>query len=408
MPLEPFADKYRAFNWEVFECDGNDIGEFIATVDKAKRVSGKPQVIIAKTVPGKGVSYMEGDYLWHGKPPNAQQAEEALARTRRATAKESRPAVAEHNVVEQDEVAGNASGRLPRSREARARADARRVRQRPGRGRSPRSATSSPFAPTSASRRGWKASRRRFRSDISRSALPSNCWWRWLPGLAAAGKVPLIASYAMFSPGRSWEQIRTTMALNDTNVKIAGAHAGVSVGPDGATHQAIEDIAIMRVIPHMTVVVPCDANQTMKATLALAARWGPTYLRFGRDKSAGPHHRRRRPSRSAKRRFSASGNDVAIVACGILVENALLAAEELARERHRVPRDQQPYDRTDGCRDDRRSGPRVRGRRDGRRAPGSRRHGFARGRDSRGERARSDGVHRRPEHVSANPARRPN
>ena len=78
MPLEPFADKYRAFNWEVFECDGNDIGEFIATVDKAKRVSGKPQVIIANTLPGKGVSYMEGDYLWHGKPPNAQQAEEAL------------------------------------------------------------------------------------------------------------------------------------------------------------------------------------------------------------------------------------------------------------------------------------------------------------------------------------------
>jgi transketolase len=78
MPLEPLADKYRAFNWEVFECDGNNIGKFIATVDEAKRARGKPQVIIANTVPGKGVSYMEGDYLWHGKPPNAQQAEEAL------------------------------------------------------------------------------------------------------------------------------------------------------------------------------------------------------------------------------------------------------------------------------------------------------------------------------------------
>ncbi|MGH8164021.1 MAG: transketolase family protein, partial [Rhodanobacteraceae bacterium] len=105
-------------------------------------------------------------------------------------------------------------------------------------------------------------------------------------GLAAAGKIPWIASYAMFNPGRSWEQVRTTMALNETNVKIAGAHAGVSVGPDGATHQAIEDIAIMRVIPHMTVVVPCDSVQTKKATIALSERFGPTYLRFARDKTA--------------------------------------------------------------------------------------------------------------------------
>ncbi|MGA7748362.1 MAG: transketolase [Candidatus Aquilonibacter sp.] len=79
MPLEPFADKYRAFNWEVFECDGNDIGAFIDVVERAKTVKGKPQVIIANTVPGKGVGYMEGDYTWHGKPPNREQADVALA-----------------------------------------------------------------------------------------------------------------------------------------------------------------------------------------------------------------------------------------------------------------------------------------------------------------------------------------
>ncbi len=78
MPLEPLADKYRAFNWEVFECDGNDIADFIATAERAKASRGKPHVIIANTVPGKGVSYMEGDYTWHGKPPNAEQADEAL------------------------------------------------------------------------------------------------------------------------------------------------------------------------------------------------------------------------------------------------------------------------------------------------------------------------------------------
>ena len=150
-------------------------------------------------------------------------------------------------------------------------------------------------------------------------------------GLASVGKIPWIASYAMFNPGRSWEQVRTIMALNETNVKIAGAHAGVSVGPDGATHQAIEDIAIMRVIPHMIVVVPCDSVQTKKATLALSAMWGPTYLRFGREKSP-VITTDDTPFEVGKAQTFRDGGDVAIVACGILVYNALLAADKLARE----------------------------------------------------------------------------
>src|SRR5579875_2866424 len=150
-------------------------------------------------------------------------------------------------------------------------------------------------------------------------------------GLAAAGKIPFIASYAMFNPGRSWEQVRTTMALNETNVKIAGAHAGVSVGPDGATHQAIEDIAIMRVIPKMTVVVPCDEVQTKKATLALARTFGPAYLRFARAESA-VITTNDTPFELGKAQTFREGDDVAIVACGILVHDALLAAEELARD----------------------------------------------------------------------------
>ena len=146
-------------------------------------------------------------------------------------------------------------------------------------------------------------------------------------GLASVGKVPWIASYAMFNPGRSWEQVRTIMALNETNVKIAGAHAGVSVGPDGATHQAIEDIAIMRVIPHMTVVVPCDSVQTKKATLALSEMWGPVYLRFGREKSA-VITTDETPFEIGKAQTFREGGDVAIVACGILVYNALIAADQ--------------------------------------------------------------------------------
>lgn len=104
-------------------------------------------------------------------------------------------------------------------------------------------------------------------------------------GMAAMGKTPFCSSYAMFSPGRSWEQIRTTVAYNNQPVIVVGSHAGVSVGPDGGTHQAIEDIAITRVIPRMVVVSPCDAIEAKKATLALAALRQPSYLRLAREKT---------------------------------------------------------------------------------------------------------------------------
>lgn len=150
-------------------------------------------------------------------------------------------------------------------------------------------------------------------------------------GLALAGKTPFIASYAMFCPGRSWEQVRTNLCLNHTNVKIAGAHAGVSVGPDGATHQAIEDIAIMRPIPRMTIVVPCDSEQTRLATLAVADMDGPCYLRFAREKTP-VFTTEKTPFEIGKAQTFREGKDVAIVACGPLVHNALLAAEELAKD----------------------------------------------------------------------------
>jgi transketolase len=97
------------------------------------------------------------------------------------------------------------------------------------------------------------------------------------------GKIPFIASYAMFSPGRNWEQIRTTIAYNGSNVKVVGAHAGISVGPDGATHQAIEDLAITRVIPRMVVIAPCDVHEAKRATLAIAKYVGPVYMRLARE-----------------------------------------------------------------------------------------------------------------------------
>jgi transketolase len=102
-------------------------------------------------------------------------------------------------------------------------------------------------------------------------------------GMAAMGKIPFIASYAMFSPGRNWEQVRTTIAYNNANVKIVGAHAGVSVGPDGATHQAIEDVALMRVVPRMRVVAPADTLEASRVTEVLAESEGPAYMRLSRE-----------------------------------------------------------------------------------------------------------------------------
>jgi transketolase len=150
-------------------------------------------------------------------------------------------------------------------------------------------------------------------------------------GMALMGKVPFISSYAAFSPGRNWEQIRTTVCLNETNVKIVGSHAGVSVGPDGATHQMLEDIALMRVLPNMTVVVPCDSNEAEKATIALAGHKGGAYLRLARDKSP-VITTAATPFSLNKALVLREGSDITIVACGIMVYQALVAAEALAKK----------------------------------------------------------------------------
>lgn len=153
-------------------------------------------------------------------------------------------------------------------------------------------------------------------------------------GLGISGKIPFISSYATFSPGRNWEQIRTTISYNDSNVKIAGHHAGISVGPDGATHQAIEDVATMRVMANMKVFVPCDAIEARKATVAAAQIWGPIYLRFAREKTpvVTTEETPFTPGK-AEILWQSKKPQVAIIACGTLVYNALRAAKELEKEK---------------------------------------------------------------------------
>lgn len=147
-------------------------------------------------------------------------------------------------------------------------------------------------------------------------------------GMARAGKIPFTSSYAAFSPGRNWEQIRTTVALNDQPVKIVGSHAGISVGPDGATHQMLEDIALMRVLPNMVVVAPGDSVEAEKATLALAENGKPSYIRLAREKTP-IFSTADAPFEIGKAYVLRQGSDVTLLGTGTMTYQLLVAAKEL-------------------------------------------------------------------------------
>lgn len=151
-------------------------------------------------------------------------------------------------------------------------------------------------------------------------------------GLAAMGKIPFVSSYAAFSPGRNWEQIRTTICLNNQPVKIIGSHAGISVGPDGATHQMLEDIALMRVLPNMIVIAPGDSLEAERATLAFAAdKEHPAYMRLAREATpiiTTP----KTPFTIGKAYLYAPGGDITLVSTGAMTYQALVAAEKLYKD----------------------------------------------------------------------------
>ncbi len=149
-------------------------------------------------------------------------------------------------------------------------------------------------------------------------------------GLALSGKVPFFASYSAFSAFRNSDQLRISVAYNNINVKIGGGHSGITVGPDGATHQALEEIAFIRTLPNMTLVVPADYHETKKATIAVGEMFGPAFIRFGRS-DVPSFTNEDSPFELGKANILRDGTDVAIIACGILVWPSLQAAEELSK-----------------------------------------------------------------------------
>jgi transketolase len=149
-------------------------------------------------------------------------------------------------------------------------------------------------------------------------------------GLAASGKTVFLSTFAVFAAGRAWDQVRVSVSYNNFNIKIVATHAGITVGPDGASHQALEDIALMRVLANMSIIVPCDGPQTADAILAAAQNPGPFYIRLGRSKVATIENKGE--FKFGRAQVICAGNDVAIVACGVMVQEALLAVKNLAAQ----------------------------------------------------------------------------
>ena len=150
-------------------------------------------------------------------------------------------------------------------------------------------------------------------------------------GLALGGMIPYVSTYGVFLSGRAFDQMRTTVCYNNLKVRFGGAHAGISVGPDGATHQALEDIALARVLPRMMVIAPCDSEETRKAVIAAADIDGPVYFRFGRE-AVPVVTDENTPFEIGKARLVQDGTDCAVFACGAMVYEAMVAAEELEKE----------------------------------------------------------------------------
>jgi transketolase len=149
-------------------------------------------------------------------------------------------------------------------------------------------------------------------------------------GLASCGKTVFVSTFAVFATGRAWDQVRNSVCYSNFNVKIVATHAGLTVGPDGATHQALEDIALMRVLPNMNIIVPCDAPQTREAVIAAANHKGPFYVRLGRSKV--PTIENKGEFKLGKAQVLTNGNDLTIIACGIMVSEAFAAVNKLAEK----------------------------------------------------------------------------
>lgn len=365
MQVEPLADKYASFGWKVQRVNGHDMGELVNAFNEARKLEGKPVVILADTVKGKGVSFMEDQAGWHGKAPNRKELDLALRDLGLADTLPVEALLDRANIF-QAEATRNLEAKFPQfSRNYWWNSsETMKVAMEPtrkGLGQSlaanggdervvclgldiSGSITISEFHAGKPER-----AKRWFSMGIAEQSATSAA-----AGLAREGKLPVVGSYATFSAARNLDQIRVSICYPNLNVLIVGAHAGVSVGPDGATHQALEDLFAMMGLPNMSVVVPCDTVEARKATTyMLLQHQGPKYIRFAREATPivtteatpflfGKANRIRLRHQAANfieafetrldEDCSDEGEDLTIIACGPEVPEAMRAAWILRQE----------------------------------------------------------------------------
>jgi transketolase len=295
MQVEPLAEKYSSFGWHVLRIDGNNMTQLVDALEKARNLTGKPIVILADTIKGKGVSFMEDQAGWHGRAPNRAELDAALNELG-VSERIDVEAVLEKALSFQAEATRKLAAKMPHfSRDYWWNTgSSMKVQMEPN-----RKGFGQALAESGGDERVVCLG-----LDISGSVTISDFYVgkperaeRWInmgiaeqsataaaAGMAREGKLPVLGSYATFSAARNLDQIRTSICYGNFNVLIAGAHAGVSVGPDGATHQALEDLFAMKGLPNMVVVVPCDIVEARKATrYLLLDHVGPKYIRFARE-----------------------------------------------------------------------------------------------------------------------------
>jgi transketolase len=365
MQVEPLAAKYESFGWNVMRVDGHDMQALVNAFEQARAVEGQPVVILADTIKGRGVSFMENQPGWHGKVPNREELAAALREL----------GLAERIPVEALlERAKNFQAGAERSLEARMPHFSRNYWWNAGQTlkiamEPTRKGLGQSLAANGADERivclGLDISGSITISDFHAGKPERAARWFSMgiaeqsatsaaAGLAREGKIPVVGSYATFSAARNLDQIRVSVCYSNLNVLIVGAHAGVSVGPDGATHQALEDLFAMMGLPNMSVVVPCDVVEARKATTYLLLQHhGPKYIRFAREATPvvtteatpfvfGKANRIRLRHEAANfseafetrldEQCSDEGEDLTIVACGPEVPEAMRAAWILRHE----------------------------------------------------------------------------
>jgi transketolase len=365
MGVEPLAAKYASFGWDVMRIDGHNMNHVVGALEQARTVKGRPVLILADTVKGKGVRFMENQASWHGKAPNYEEMMKGLAElgvSQRVPVER----LLEKAKQYQAEVDRKLAVKMPKfTRDYWWNAgDRMKVKMEPTRKGFGQSLTEN----------GGDERVVCLGLDISGSITISDFYAgkperqnRWISmgiaeqsataaaaGLAREGKLPVLGTYATFAAARNLDQIRTSICYGNFNVMIAGAHGGVSVGPDGATHQALEDLFAMQGLPNMSVVVPCDVVETCKATtFLLLEHKGPKYIRFAREatpvvtgektpfvfgqanvirlRQEGPDFLEAFETVLAAS-YKNEHEDLSIVACGPMVPEAMRAAYILKKE----------------------------------------------------------------------------